>query len=175
LLATAVDLIRRSGWRRRFDMNRKSAAEDLLHEAVLRAWGGPRQWNPEKVELWGFLVGVMKSLVYNSAHSPENKTSSLDEPLGDGGGTKADRVEHDTEPIEEQRVREQRLSEMEEEIITAAGNDAVLLKYVEAIMDGGGSPAEIAKRTGMAVTAVYQAHRKLCRRVEARKPKEESP
>lgn len=174
LLAMAVDLIRRSGWRRRFDMERKGAAEDLLHEAILRVWSANRIWDPAKVDLWGFLVGAMKSLVYDAAQSPENRTSSLDEPIGDGGGRKADLLEQDSETLEEAYVREEEAKGIEDAILAAAGDDPVLLKYVEAIMDGAGSPAEIAGRTGMPASAVYQAHRKLCRRVEAQKAPEES-
>jgi len=61
---------------------------------------------------------------------------------------------------------------MEAAIIEAAGDDAVLLKYIEAIMDGAGSPAEVAKLSGLTIEVVYQAHRKLVRRVKARQTKE---
>lgn len=171
LLARAEQLVRRSGWRQRFNENRRSVAEDLLHEAVLRSWT-TRRWNPEKVDLWGFLVGVMKSLVYGAASSPENRTSSLDEELPDQRGTKADLIADASSTIEEVHVQAEEDAEIEAAVLEAAGNDAVLLEYVEAIMDGAGTPAEIAQHTGLTATAVYQAHRKLVRRVKARQAKE---
>lgn len=171
LLAKAEQLVHRSRWRQRFDKNRRSVAEDLLHEAVLRSWT-TRRWNPEKVDLWGFLVGVMKSLVYEAGSSPENRTSSLDEGLRDREGTKADLLPDDSSTIEELHIQAEQASEIEAVVLEAAGDDPVLLEYVEAIMDGAGTQAAIAEHTGMPSGAVYQAHRKLVRRVEARRAKE---
>lgn len=171
LLARAEQLVSRSHWRQRFNKDRRSVAEDLLHEAVLRSWT-TRRWNPEKVDLWGFLVGVMKSLVYEAASSPENRTSSLDEGLRDRPETKADLIADDSSSIEEVYIRAEQAAEIETAVLEAAGDDPVLLKYVEAIMDGAGTQGEIAQHTGLTVTAVYQAHRKLVRRVKARQAKE---
>ncbi len=173
LLAKAELLIRRSGWRRRFDMNRKSVAEDLLHEAVLRSLTpGGRQWHPEKVDLWGFLVGAMKSIVNAAVRSPENATTSLNEPTADGSATKIDELEDEGPSAEEPIGHSKEVGEQVRAIFEAAGDDPILLKLVEVMMDGHEKPANIAKQMNVTADAVYQAQRKLRRRVEARKNKE---
>lgn len=74
LLATA-ELLIQSGWRMRFDMNRKSVAEDLLHEAVVRVWSETRRpWDRAKGSLRAYLTWQMKNLVFNASRSPENKS-----------------------------------------------------------------------------------------------------
>ncbi len=163
LLAMAELMVRRSGWRRRFDQDRAGVAEDLLHDAVLRT----PKWIPDKVNLWGFLVGAMRSIISNATNRPENQTRSLDEPLP---GTTVAKVETlvDRRPnaeevighAEDERVRE-------EALLAAAGDDPVLLKYVEAVWDRIGGPAEIAKHLRLPAEAVYQAHRKICRHAKA--------
>lgn len=175
LLAKAELIVRRSGWRRRFEMNRKSVAEDLLHEAVFRAISGPRQWNPDKVNLWGFLVGAMRSIVNAATRSLENKTDSLDEPLPNATGTRVDALESEAASAEDALGSSADVDEREAAIFAAAGDDPVLLKYVEALMDGFEKQADIAEHMGVAAEVVYQAHRKLRRRIEARKKKEGAP
>lgn len=173
LLARAELLVQRSGWRRRFDMNRKSVAEDLLHEAVVRIWSGTRRpWEPAKGTLLAYLTWQMKNLVFNFSQSPENKTSSLDEPAGDGPESKGDLTAHEAPDVETLHIRKETAEEMEAALFEAAGDDPVLLKYVEAMMDGVGTQAGIAERTGLPIEEVYQAHRKLARRIKARRKKE---
>jgi RNA polymerase sigma factor (sigma-70 family) len=154
-------------------MNRQAVAEELLHETVLRLWSGSRRsWDPDKGSLLQFLTWEMKSLVSNAASSPENRTGSLDEPVADSLESKGARISDDSPSIEMVHIEEEQARQLEAAIIEAAGDDAVLLKYIEAIMDGAGSPAEVAKLSGLTVEAVYQAHRKLVRRVKARQAKE---
>ena len=48
-----------------------------------------------------------------------------------------------------------------------AGDDPVLGKMVEAVMDGYAKPEDIAEAAGLTAAAVYQGNRKLRRRLEA--------
>lgn len=169
LLAQAALMVARSGWRRRFDMDRTGVSEDLLHSAILGVASGRRKWDPERVDLWGVLLGAMRSIISNATHSPENGTESLDEPLPDSTGTRVDTVQERGDSAEEILCRVEDTQAREEALLAAAGNDPILLRYIEAMMDELDKPADVAKHMNIPVDAVYQAHRKLRRRVEARK------
>jgi len=154
-------------------MNRQAVAEELLHETILRLWSVQRRsWAPEKGSLLQFVTWEMKSLVSNAASSPENRTESLDEQVTESLASKGARIPDTSPSIETVRIEEEQARQMEATIIEAAGDDAVLLKYIEAVMDGAGSPAEVAKLSGLTIEVVYQSHRKLVRRVKARQAKE---
>ncbi len=47
LLAEALFLVQRTGWRGERDRN--TAAQELVQEAVVRSLGGQRTWDPAKV------------------------------------------------------------------------------------------------------------------------------
>ena len=154
-------------------MNRQSVAEVLFHEAVLRSIKeDSRNWDPERVDLFGFLTGVMRSIVNAAVRSPDNATDSLNEPTADGSSTFLDELADPQPSVEDAIGYSQEVSEQVKAIFEAAGDDAVLLKVVEALMDGLEKPADITKLMNVTADVVYQAQRKLRRRVESRKAKE---
>lgn len=148
-------------------MERPTVADDLLNEAVMLVWAGDRKWPTEKVDLFGCLAGVMRSIVSNGTNSPANNTSSLNEPLNDDGESKEDALEDPNDAADLRLIAEAERSRREARILEAAGDDPLLLSYVEVLMDNPeAKPAVIASRMNVPVKAVYEAHRKLRRRIK---------
>ena len=82
LLLYATSTIRRRTWYGIWGgpVVRGVEAEDFVLEAIERTMSGHRAWNPEKVDLYGHLVGTIRSLIYHACHSSENSLTRHVQP-----------------------------------------------------------------------------------------------
>jgi DNA-directed RNA polymerase specialized sigma24 family protein len=179
VLARAVMLVQRHPrYAQGYDSPGK-AAEELAQEAVVRVLAGCRTWDPAKVEITFFLKEVMRSIVDADLKSPASAKDSLDAPeINRSEATTSsadqqlavldDRDRGLAKGAEQQLLERERCAAIVDRALEAAGTDAVLVKLVEAIAEGCGKPAETAQATGLSVDQVYEATRKLRRRLSAR-------
>lgn len=140
--------------------------EDLVQEAVKRAFDETRHWDPERVDLLGFLKGIVKSMTSHLAKSADNTSvwaqrESEDAPSAHG----AEAISADPSPNPE----EQFIAREEQEAVDLAYR--LVLEKVEGqpelegvtlcLMEGKHKPQEIAEELGVEVKRVYQLKRQL--------------
>jgi len=156
-----------------------SEAEELAQEAVVRVLDGDRTWDPTKVDLVFFLKEVMRSILNADLKSPAAAKDSLNGDQANESGTAGSGADERLGVLDDRdrglaRSAEQQLLESEkcaaivDRALDAAGTDPVLGKLVNAIVEGCSKSAEIAQATGLSVDQVYEATRKLRRRLSAR-------
>ncbi len=166
VLAYAVRKVRSKRWTRRTGMPEGKEAADLVQEALARVLAGDRPWDPAKVALGPFLMGVVKSLLSSELEGEENKVASL-APNVDGP-TLLDGSARVATP-EQVILDAERCNELADEALKAAEGDEVLERIVVELLDGVrcSDAKEIAGATGLDVKQVYAGTRKLQRRLDA--------
>ena len=179
VLARAVVLVQRHPLYARGSNSMGKAAEELAQEAVVRVLDGDRTWDPTKVELVFFLKEVMRSILNADLKSPAAAKDSLNGDQANESGTAGsgaderlgvldDRDRGLARSAEQQLLESERCAAIVDRALDAAGTDPVLGKLVNAIVEGCSKSAEIAQATGLSVDQVYEATRKLRRRLSAR-------
>lgn len=178
VLARAAMLVKRCRWFVERYGSVAEAAEELAQDAVLRTMTGKRTWDPAKVpDLDYFLGEVMRSILSAAKKSPAFATDRLstvavmdeDERTlsADGGlGLLDDRARGITDP-ERHLLDAESYAELIEAALDAAGDDADVVKVVEAATAGCVKPDEFVEETGLSKDRVYAATRKI--RVRYRK------
>lgn len=147
-------------------------ARDLIHEVAYRIVQGRRAW-AEEVDFRVFMKLQMKSVALGEWKRLK-RLDSIDQPTKTEDGDDAPKKELGTDPhpvdtaISEQEAEERVLELMEE-----ADGDETLKKLVDAYLedDTCERPRHVAALLKIPEKAVYQAQRKLERRVTARRKK----
>jgi DNA-directed RNA polymerase specialized sigma24 family protein len=164
-LAEVLILLGRTRWAGAPRPSRAAKAEELVNEAITRMLGGTRTWDPTNVpDLHYFLREAVRSMLSAEFESPTADTSSLDRRPEIASDSAAG---HCTVDPQEDLAEQQREQLLVGELLEVAGSDPTLEKVVTALMNGVYKPNDIASATGLGVKTVYQATRKLRRRVEA--------
>lgn len=165
--AEALWVAERTGAGPRFEAQLERARE-LANEAVLRVVEGRRAWN-RGVELRTFMGGAMRSIA-----AADWKRRQRHDPIADDvpdlpGRRPSERLEERLDQAEAEAVID--------EVRDAATGDALCEAVVRAYLQGNCErPRHVAARLGVPEQAVYNAQRKLARRVlAARKKKLPSP
>lgn len=163
-------MVRRTRWGGATIATVNAKAQRLVHEAITRTLEGKRTWDPERVpDLHYFLKEAVRSILSAELESPR----SDDLPLEKVPGLENDPavLELGGTSVEEQMIEHEANAGFIDEVLAAAADDPILEKVVNAIIDGGYKSAEIAEATGLDVKVVYQATRKLRRRMESARKK----
>jgi hypothetical protein len=170
VLAESLRMLRRTRWRRATDETVNAHAQQLVNEAIARTLEDKRAWDPERVpDLHYFLTQVVRSILSSELGSPQSDEIPLEN---------APNLENDLAAIkfgsasaEEHLFEHEADGGLVDEVLEAAADDLILGKVVNAIIDGSYKSAEIAETTGLDVKVVYQAMRKLRRRIESARKK----
>lgn len=136
------------------------SAEDLLQEALLRAWDGSRQC-PTNVDVVKFLAEAMRSVGDEAGKKEQREQAAMakaEAPVADGG---LDSAEHDAEQkvIEDDQARHIRSS-----ILALFDGDEDARALVEAMMEEF-SAEELRDLTGLEKTAYDTTRRRIRRRL----------
>jgi len=188
-LARAVYILRRMRWHPGAEAaQRRDKAEQLLHDAILLVLGGRRVWDPGHVDVVRFLGEIVRSLVSHEMQSIVGRMVSFDAwpaheaveiapdweavrgAPSEGGELAPLGAAASPEDIllwrEQQRERDERLGRAIKEVFVAAGDDLAIRAVLDAMLEGEcRRPAQVAARTGMQVPEVYEALRRLRRRL----------
>jgi len=171
VLVEATWVVRRCGGLKLDDEQVRARARDLINEAVMRILNGKREWD-EALDFVPFMRWTMRSVA-----SAEWKKASRHVPLDaetenpDGSRSPKRQFADQIEPWEA-ALDEAEAEEMVYEIMQAAEGDPVLEKVVNAYLeDACERPRHVAKRLGLPEKDVYQAQRKIERRVLAARKK----
>jgi len=179
----ALSVSRTLRWRTRnaLELPGGETVGSIVSKAIEKLFSGDREWDPEKEpDIRMYLRGVIDSLLNHLAESHDNtlvtvvpKAESADAPAWESGSTKRDPAVNWLVPAQrspeadllrqEQVVLEDRALGL---LVDECSDDAVLMAVLEAMMDGYDKPAEISKYKGILVKDVYNAIKKLDRRLE---------
>ena len=153
----------------------------IVSKAIEKLYTGERNWDPEKqTNLEKYLQSVIDSLLNHLATSDENviviaapESASNDAADWERGSSQrdpaADWLIPPSRSPEAVLAREQRTALEDhalELLLDECSEDPVLFAVVEAMMDGYDTPAEISGAKGLEVKDVYNAAKRLDRKLE---------
>ena len=146
-------------------------ARDLVSEVAFRVVNEKRTWKPD-VDFVVFMKLQMKSIASNEWKQARRHDSVDDEVENDDGSRVPKRqFAGDVDPVES-ALDEQEAEDRVYELLEAAEGDERLSKVIEAYLtDECEKPRHVAACLGIPEKDVYQAQRKLERRVTARRKK----
>lgn len=183
LIAYAAGRLRRVGWAAGRDVEpSKLSVEQLVNSAVLGCLDGSRRWDPEAVDLAGFLRGVIRSLASSEKKKAVRaKTDARgDLTLGSVGGMNGDasgaQLIRIQDSAESELVREEGRRAILRSIEACIdGDDDLRALYRVVIEEGATKRDEIARLLGWSPSRVTAARIKLQRRLVRHAPDTFSP
>lgn len=155
--------------------------DSIVSKAVEKLFSGDREWDPDKEpDIKKYLKGVIDSLLNHLAESKENtllapapEPESSDAPAWEGGSQKRDPAADWLVPArpspltvlikQEDAALEDRALGL---LIDECTDDEILMNVLEAKMDGAETPGEISKAKGISIKDVYNAIKRLDRKLE---------
>lgn len=179
----ALSVSRNLRWRTRnpVELPGGETIDSIVSKAIEKLFSGDREWDPEKEpDIKKYLRGVIDSLLNHLAESKENtllapapEPESPDAPAWESGSQKRDPAADWIIPArlspltvllkQEEAALEDRALGL---LIDESADDEVLIKVLEAKMDGADTPAEISKAKGISIKEVYNASKRLDRKLE---------
>jgi len=146
--------------------------EDIVQETVSRFLEGKRKWNPSRVTLFDFLVGVARSLI--SHHHELKETQSRETrvlvhtnvPEDDTPGTRRQEAVDSARTPEEAIIPLDTLNKAFKRLYEKAGEEEDYNLVLMCIEDGITKSAEIAGETGLDVLRVYAVKRRVLKDLE---------
>jgi len=153
----------------------------IVSKAIEKLFSGEREWDPQKEpDIRKYLRGVIDSLLNHLAESQDNtlvtvapEPGSMNYPAWESGSQKRDPsvdwiVPPNRSPEaavlhQEQAALEDRALEL---LMEECADDEVLMSVLEAMMDGYEKSAEIAEHKGIPVKDVYNAAKRMDRKLE---------
>ena len=148
--------------------------EDLVHEAILRAFSARREWNQERYpDVGSFLKSIISSLCSHELSHYKRfrhyRFGAFEEATQDPLEAEASQVE----PVasrspnpEEVIVQEQRAKEIIEKISQLQEDDEEVQMVLLCAEEGISKPRDIAEQTGYEIKRVYNILRRLRRNLE---------
>lgn len=129
------------------------SVKSVVQEAIRKLLDGTRKWDPDKVDLFGFLMGAVKSEIGHLLELQDNQLTDrrctledLDALKGEGPNPEQTLIENENKKIFD--LAYQSLIEQAE-----ANSEYGMIAL--CIMQGVSKPADIAKETGIEITRVY--------------------
>lgn len=179
----ALSVSRNLRWRTRnaLELPCGETVGSIVSKAIEKLFSGEREWDPEtEPDIRKYLKAVIDSLLNHLAESQDNtlvtvapKPGSADSPAWESGSAKRDPAIDWLVPPQrspeaallqqEQAALEDRALEL---LLDECGDDSVLMAVLESMMDGYDKSAEIAKHKGIPVQDVYNAAKRLDRKLE---------
>jgi RNA polymerase sigma factor (sigma-70 family) len=153
--------------------------EALVQEAIVRAYGGERNWDREKCpRLENFLIGIIRSM---TSHTVEHELNFPKESLYYDDGTPKNgeifksgdktRGAFNPKTPEEELIEGDNLKNLMDILDELGSDNEELGMVILCLEDGIGKPREIAKETGYEINNVNNLLRKIRRKLDIYKPK----
>ncbi len=162
-------------WRTNDPMNlpRGESIDSIVSLAFEKVLTGERDWNPEKEpELKTYLMGVIDSLLSHlSRHKDNTAVTAMPETaepadLGQGG-SQAWQAQPPADPETALLLQEQKQHEAHvlQSLLDTSRDDPLVTQIIDAMQGGHGKAGEIAEVIGIPVTDVYNAMKRLDRKI----------
>ncbi len=179
----ALSVSRDLRWRTRnpVELPGGETVTSIVSKAVEKLFGGDREWDPEKEpDIRKYLRGVIDSLLNHLAESQDNTLITVAPEPGspnhlawESGSRKRDPAVDWLVPPQrspDAALLQQQQAALEDRalglLMDECGDNPVLMAVLEAMMDGYDKPAEISKHKGISVKDVYNAIKRLDRKLE---------
>jgi hypothetical protein len=134
-----------------------ASIETVVQESVRKLLDGTRVWNPDRVDLLGFLMGIVRSEISHLAGLKDTQQANnclSPEEIENFQGDSFD-PEQLLEEKEEARV----IYEAYQELINQAESNPEYGAIALCLMSGVSKAADIAKETGIEIKKVYSLKR----------------
>lgn len=159
LVAFASSALRRAGWKAgRDEEPSRMSVEQLVNTAIEHCLDGSRKWNPDAVDLPGFLRGVIRSLL-----SAAKRFDATHRVLAASDADIERAAAPDGSP-EEELLAEERQRELLDGFEDCIRGDPELLALYAVILEGTTKREEIAAALGWSADRVSVVKKKLQRR-----------
>lgn len=179
----ALSVSRKLRWRTQnpIELPGGETIDSIVSKSLEKLFSGDRDWDPDKEpDVKRYLMGVIDSLLNHLAESNENtlftvvpKPGSTDAAAWERGSLKRDPAADwllPARPSAEALAIKQERQDCEDRalglLIDECSDDEVLIKVLEAKTDGCGTPAKIAEAKGISIQEVYNATKRLDRKLE---------
>lgn len=155
--------------------------ESVVNESFTRVLTGQRRWDPNQdLDLKKYLMNVIDSILSHLATGKDNElVRAASGPEGDEkdsqweAGSKERRPEREwltrsSQRADEELIERERLEEEErvlKMLVEECSNDTVLARVLQVKREFDAEPAEISQHTGIPVKDVYNAIKRLDRKI----------
>ena len=129
------------------------SVDSLVQEAIRKLLDGTRKWDPDKVDLLGFLRGAVKSEIGHLMELQDNQLTDRSCAIEDFEGLKNEDFNPEQALIENENKKV--LDFAYQSLIEQAEANPEYSMIALCIMQGVLKPADIAKETGIEITRVY--------------------
>ena len=152
------------------NLPRGESVESIVSLAFEKVLTGERAWNPDKEpDLKIYLMGVIDSLLSHlSRHKDNTAVTAMPETAEQVGGGATDwQAQPPANPETALLVQEQKRYEAQvvQLLLDTSQDDPVVLHIIRAMQAGYAKAGEIAEVLGIAVTEVYNAMKRLDRKI----------
>ncbi len=147
------------------------SANDIVQEAIRRFLNGQRKWDPSRVSLLRFLMGIAKSLISHHHELKETQLRAsgviLDTNLSDENdpsGTRRIVAKNPTKSPEGEILSVELrgiLNQAFRDLNQKAGADEDYILVLMCIEEGIMKPADIAKETSLNISRVYAVKKRI--------------
>ncbi|MEK6299807.1 MAG: hypothetical protein AABO41_03725 [Acidobacteriota bacterium] len=178
----ALSVSRNLFWRTRnpVELPGGETVDSIVSKAIEKLFSGDRDWEPEKEpDIRNYLRDVIDSLLNHLAESRENtlitaapEPDSAHAPAWESGSSKRDPAADwlvPSRPSPEAALLKQEEAALEDRalelLIDECADDKILIEVLEAMMDGSDTGAEISKAKGIPIKDVYNAAKRLDRKL----------
>ncbi len=140
-----------------------SSVESAVHEAIRKFLDGTRRWNPENVDLLGFLKGVVKSEI---SHLLSSKEASLTTSIDPENIEKYQSESLNPEQAVIEKEKGRLIEIVHQKLIEQAESDSDYLTVAVCIEAGIHKPKDIAQEMDLDVDEVYKIKKRWQRDFE---------
>jgi hypothetical protein len=179
----ALSKSRNLRWRTRstLELPGGETVNSIVSAAIEKVFSGERNWDPEKdPDIKRYLRAVIDSLINHLVESPDNVLVRAAPQPGTADYVAWEKGSRQRDPTADWLVPPDRSPEAEllrekdvaledralDMLVDECSGDAVAMAVLEAMMDGYGKPAEISKQKDIPVEDIYNAIKRLDRKLE---------
>jgi hypothetical protein len=174
-LYAACKLVRRSWYGFRVTKKQGVTAvkgkgpEDIASDVIVAVLEGKRNWNEERYpDFLDFLTSVVDSMINALVRSKENRKTQRVEPVDDEDTEAEERAFVSREPSPDELVQDAEWqAKFREALVKELEDDSISLGLFDCLHSGFSDRSEIAELLGIGVNDVYNAQKRLERRIEA--------
>lgn len=134
-----------------------ASIETVVQESVRKLLDGTRAWDPDRVDLFGFLMGVVKSEISHLVELKDNQQTNnclLPEEIEN---LQSDSLNPEQLLVEKEEARV--ICEAYKELINQAENNSEYEEIAVCIMSGISKAVDIAQTTGIEINRIYSLKR----------------